>query len=124
MFRSQPLNLCIVVPCDEMHSMSHTLRPMGSWPTLPCPFHFIKSQISQKLFRPPPLNHIYYFSVTHTLCPSGVTLFQLFFVCVCVWGGGGGGGQNACVWMRMALGEGIRVILTFLVFLMVIKRSW
>ena len=26
-------------------------------------FHFIKSQISQKLFRPPPLNHIYYFSL-------------------------------------------------------------
>ena len=63
LFRSQPLNLCIVVLYDEMHSMSHTLRPLGSCPALSCPFHFIKSQISQKLFRSPPLNHIYYFSL-------------------------------------------------------------
>ena len=111
LFRSHPLNLCIVVPYDEMHEFTVTyLATPGIMPhpALPLSFHQ-KPNISETIHPHHKTIYIifhydYMYSMTHTLCPSGVTLFQLNFL------------QNACVWMRMALGEGICVILTHFLF--------
>ena len=49
----------IYVSYDKKHSVTMTWKSPFACPGMPNPLHFIKSFISWKLFRSPPINHIY-----------------------------------------------------------------